>query len=194
MKRKITNYLNSKNPSEFNNLDLLLQCYLNGSLLKEIKKHDFSQIEIYFLIRKNSNNLQINLKYYNLNVCIDFDDINFDHAIYTAGVSAEELEKSFIKSSYENDFRIERIFSELLIKLENDCRLNMLSRINVAESRKLFKFLSLFSIAIPVLFGILLSIYVLVTGKSLYIGPWFLILIGVGVLLFVISGYYSNKK
>ena len=57
--RKINKYLKSKNNDQYNCLDNILICYVNGKLQKILESYNFNKINIYSVIGKKGNYLQI---------------------------------------------------------------------------------------------------------------------------------------
>lgn len=127
MKRKIIKYLRLKEESQYNNLDRIYKFYIDGHLKELLNNYGFSEIECYSQIRNDANYLQMNFWYYNLVVTIEFDDLCFDYCIYLPGISAEQFDKSFIESTYSDDFNFEKFIGDLHNILEKDNRLKKLS-------------------------------------------------------------------
>ena len=122
--RKINKYLKSKNSSQYNCLDNLLEYYVNGKLQKLLESYNFRDINIYALIGgKRGNYLQIECSFYNLTVDIGFDEDCFDYTIYLPGISAEGFEKATIVKEYVNNFNIEKFFEDFHNMLQKDSRL-----------------------------------------------------------------------
>jgi len=123
-KRKIKRYLKLKEENKYNNLDCIFKIYIDGLLKELLEKYGFSKIEIFPEIWKDNNNLQINFRYYNLVVGVDLFNLRFDYVIYLPGITAEQLDKSFIESSYSDDFNIVNFIGDLYSILEKDNRLH----------------------------------------------------------------------
>lgn len=120
---KINKYLKLKDNSQYNCLDNLLICYVNGKLQKILENYNFKKINIYPLISKRGNYLQIECFFYNLTVDIGFDENNFDYIIYLPGISVGDFEKGIIKKEYDHDFDIEKFFENFYNMLQKDSRL-----------------------------------------------------------------------
>lgn len=121
--RKINKYLKLKNKSQYNCLDNIFINYINGKLQKILENYNFKKINIYPLIGKRGNYLQVECFFYNLTVDIGFDEDNFDYIIYLPGISAEDFEKGIIEKEYEHDFDIEKFFEDFHNMLQKDSRL-----------------------------------------------------------------------
>lgn len=119
---KINKYLKSKNNS-YNCLDNILIYYVNGKLQKILESYNLKKINIYPLIDKKGNYLQIECFFYNLTVDIGFDENSFDYIIYLPGISAEDFYKGIIQKEYDHDFDIEKFFEEFHNMLQKDGRL-----------------------------------------------------------------------
>lgn len=97
MKRKIENYLNSKE-KKYSNLDKIFELYLHGDIKKLLSK--YSKVEIYPTINKLDKTIQLNYSYNNIYVIIDFFEDKYNVVIYHAGISNEEFKKLFTNYDY----------------------------------------------------------------------------------------------
>ena len=101
MKRKIENYLNSKDKREYNNLDNIFVLYLNGNIKTLLSK--YSGVGIYPTFNRLGKSIQLNYNYQNIYVIIDFFEDGYNVVIFPAGATEEELEKLFVDYNYQND-------------------------------------------------------------------------------------------
>lgn len=120
---KINKYLKSKDESQYNILDKIFKCYINGHLKKLLNNYQFSKIEYYPHISKRGDLLQIDFWHHNLHANIEFDENSFDYIIYLPGISAEDFDKGIIKKEYDHDFDIEKFFEDFHNMLQKDSRL-----------------------------------------------------------------------
>lgn len=123
--RRINKYLKSKNNSQYNCLDNILIYYVDGNLQKVLERYNFKKINIYPVIGKKGNYLQIECFFYNLTVNIEFDENSFDYIIYLPGISAEDFDKGIIQKEYKDDFDIEKFFEHFHNILQKDSRLKI---------------------------------------------------------------------
>ena len=121
--RKINKYLKSKNVSQYNCLDNILIDYVNGKLQKILENYNLKKINIYPLIGRKGNYLQIECFFHNLTVDIGFDENSFDYMVYLPGISAEDFAKGIIEKEYAHDFDIEKFFEDFYNMLQKDSRL-----------------------------------------------------------------------
>ena len=121
MKRKIENYLNSKDKIEYSNLDRIFELYLSGDIKKLLSK--YAGVGIYPTINKLGKTIQLNYNYHNIYVIIDFFEDKYNVVIYHAGINADELEKLFIDYDYQNNFSLEKLINEIDIKIKNHPKL-----------------------------------------------------------------------
>ncbi len=121
--RKILKYLTSKEKNNYNNLDLIFQFFIDEQLTKIMNNCHFSKIECFFQVSKKGNYLQTNFWYYNLVVTAEFHDFNYEYCIYLPGMTAYQVDESFVNNNYAIDFDIEQFFNNLRLLLENDNRL-----------------------------------------------------------------------
>lgn len=123
--RKINKYLKLKNMSQYNCLDDILVYYVSGELQKLLEYYNFKKINIYPLIGRKGNYLQIECFFHNLTVDIGFDENSFDYIIYLPGISAEDFDKGITQKEYDLDFGIEKFFKDFHNMLQKDSRLKM---------------------------------------------------------------------
>ena len=121
MKRKIENYLNSKDKIEYSNLDRIFELYLSGDIKKLLSK--YAGVGIYPTINKLGKTIQLNYNYHNIYVIIDFFEDKYNVVIYHAGINADELEKLFIDYDYQTNFSLEKLINEIDIKIKNHPKL-----------------------------------------------------------------------
>ena len=122
---KINKYLKSKEESQYNNLDRILKDYTEGRLKKLLSNYPYSEIEYYPHISKRGNLSQVDFRYHNLHINIEFDINGFDYLTYLPGISAEDFEQGIIKKEYDDDFNIENFFADFHNMLQKDSRLKM---------------------------------------------------------------------
>lgn len=120
---KINKYLKSKGEGQYNILDKIFKCYVNGHLMKLLNNYQYSKIEYYPHISKRGNLLQVDFWYHNLHANIEFDENSFDYVIYLPGISAEDFAKCIIEKEYDYDFDVEKFFEDFHSMLQKDCRL-----------------------------------------------------------------------
>ena len=133
---KINKYLKLKDKSQYNCLDNILTDYVNGKLQKILEKYHFKEINIYPLISKKGNYLQIECFFHNLTVDIGFDENTFDYTIYLPGISAEDFAKSIIEKEYGYDFDIEIFFEDFYNMLQKDDRLRIFKIEKIIDGMK----------------------------------------------------------
>lgn len=121
MKRKIENYLNSKDKKEYNNLDKIFELYLHGDIKKLLSK--YSKVEIYPTINKLVKTIQLDYNYNNIYVNIIFFEDKYNVVIYHAGISKEEFEKLFTDYDYQDNFSLEKLINEIDMQIKNHPRL-----------------------------------------------------------------------
>lgn len=121
MKRKIENYLNSKDKNEYSNLDKIFELYLSGDIKKLLSK--YVGVGVYPTINKLGKTIQLNYNYHNIYVIIDFFEDKYNVVVYHAGINAEDLEKLFIDYEYPNDFNLEKLIKEIDEKIKNHPKL-----------------------------------------------------------------------
>ena len=121
MKRKIENYLNSKDKNEYSNLDKIFELYLSGDIKKLLSK--YVGVGVYPTINKLGKTIQLNYNYHNIYVIIDFFEDKYNVVVYHAGINIDDLEKLFIDYDYQEDFNLEKLIKEIDEKIKNHPKL-----------------------------------------------------------------------
>lgn len=175
--RKINKYLKSKNNDQYNCLDNILICYVNGKLQNILESYNFNKINIYSVIGKKGNYLQIECFFYNLTVNIEFDENSFNYIMYVPGISADDFDKSIIKKEYEHDFNIENFFKDLIKECDEQFKLHLQvkDKPEIDRKRRLYTLISRICWLILIVLCGGLSIYVIVTGNTITVSPLFAI-------------------
>ena len=121
MKRKIENYLNSKDKNEYSNLDKIFELYLSGDIKKLLSK--YAGVGVYPTMNKLGKTIQLNYNYHNIYVIIDFFEDKYNVVVYHDGINANDLEKLFIDYDYQEDFNLEKLIKEIDEKIKNHPKL-----------------------------------------------------------------------
>ena len=121
MKRKIENYLNSKDKNEYSNLDRIFELYLSGDIKKLLSK--YAGVGVYPTMNKLGKTIQLNYNYHNIYVIIDFFEDKYNVVVYHDGINANDLEKLFIDYDYQEDFNLEKLIKEIDEKIKNHPKL-----------------------------------------------------------------------
>jgi hypothetical protein len=99
-KSKAKKYLKTVNKDESPQIDLL-SMYVNGELEIILQGHDFDLIEVFVDRLKNGTlDLQINLRFGNKNIGLDFFHDHYEYCYYLAGCTPDEVENSIIRHEY----------------------------------------------------------------------------------------------
>ena len=147
MKRKIENYLNSKDKIEYSNLDRIFELYLSGDIKKLLSK--YAGVGIYPTINKLGKTIQLNYNYHNIYVIIDFFEDKYNVVIYHAGINADELEKLFIDYDYQTNFSLEKLINEIDIKIKNHPKLKDITLIE--KKKKIYSIIAWISLCLPII-------------------------------------------
>ena len=121
MKRKIENYLNSKDKNEYNNLDKIFELYLSGGIKKLLSK--YVGIGVYLTANVSDKTIQLNYNYHNIYVVVDFFEDKYSVVVYHAGINADDLEKLFVDYDYQDGFNLEKLIKEIDEKIKNHPKL-----------------------------------------------------------------------
>lgn len=190
MKRKIENYLNSKDKKEYSNLDKIFELYLHGDIKKLLSK--YSKVGIYPTINKLDKTIQLNYSYNNIYVIIDFFEDKYNVVIYHVGISNEEFEKLFTNYDYQDNFSLEKLINEIDTQIKNHPRLKDTS--SLKKKKKIYFIIALISFCIPIIFLVLMTLYCFITGKSVQGNIyWLIFLIIIPLVVWLIFDKKSKK-
>ena len=190
MKRKIENYLNSKEKNEYSNLDKIFDLYLNGDIKKLLS--EYTGIIIDPTINKLGKTIQLNYNYHNIYVIIDFFEDKYNVVVYHAGINAENLEKLFIDYEYPNDFNLEKLIKEIDEKIKNHPKLKDTTLIE--KKKKTYTLIRWVSWFFPILVCGGIAIYVFTNDKTIKVDPiWAILFIAFPLIIGCIFDIKSNR-
>ncbi len=190
MKRKIENYLNSKDKIEYSNLDRIFELYLSGDIKKLLSK--YAGVGIYPTINKLGKTIQLNYNYHNIYVIIDFFEDKYNVVIYHAGINADELEKLFIDYDYQNNFSLEKLINEIDIKIKNHPKLKDITLIE--KKKKIYSVIAWISLCLPIIICGSIALYCIITEKSVKVNMWWGIFFIVIPLIVWFIFYIKSKR
>ena len=176
MKRIIKNYLNSKDKSEYSNLDSIFELYLCGDIKKLLSK--YAGIDIDPTINKLGKTIQLNYNYHNIYVIIDFFEDKYNVVVYHAGINADDLEKLFITYEYTNDFNLEKLIKEIDKKIINHPKLK--DTTSIEKKKKTYSVIAWISLCLPILIFGSIALYCVITENIVKVKMWW------GILFIVI--------
>lgn len=168
MKRKIENYLNSKDKIEYSNLDRIFELYLSGDIKKLLSK--YAGVGIYPTINQLGKTIQLNYNYHNIYVIIDFFEDKYNVVIYHAGINADELEKLFIDYDYQNNFSLEKLINEIDIKIKSHPKLKDITLIE--KKKKIYSVIAWISLCLPIIICGSIALYCIITESSVKVNMW----------------------
>lgn len=121
MKKRLKKYLETKQKSTYNNLDRIIEMYLNGEIKRLLSKYSGVRISPSFY--EDSKTIQLSYNFNNIYVVIDFFDNKYNVAVFPSGISLEDLEKLFIDYDYQDDFNLENLIKEIDTKIKGHPKL-----------------------------------------------------------------------
>ena len=191
MKRKIENYLNSKDKNEYRNLDKIFELYLSGDIKKLLSK--YAGVGVYPTMNKLGKTIQLNYNYHNIYVIIDFFEDKYNVVVYHDGINANDLEKLFIDYDYQEDFNLEKLIKEIDEKIKNHPKLKDTTLIE--KKKKTYFIIALISFCIPIIFLVVMTLYCFITGKSVQGNVyWLIFLIVIPLIVWLIFDKKSKNK
>ncbi len=190
MKRKIENYLNSKDKNEYSNLDRIFELYLSGEIKKLLSK--YVGVGVYPTINKLGKTIQLNYNYHNIYVIIDFFEDKYNVVVYHAGINAEDLEKLFIDYDYQEDFNLEKLIKEIDEKIQNHPKLKDTTLIE--KKKKTYTIITWVCWCFPIIVCGGTAIYGYITEKSIKVDAvWAVIFIAVPLIVGVMFDLKSRS-
>ena len=167
MKRKIENYLNSKDKNEYSNLDRIFELFLSGDIKKLLSK--YVGVGVYPTINKLGKTIQLNYNYHNIYVIIDFFEDKYNVVVYHAGINIDDLEKLSIDYDYQEDFNLEKLIKEIDEKIQNHPKLKDTTLIE--KKKKTYTLISWVCLCFPIIVCGGIAIYVFTSDKTINVDP-----------------------
>ncbi len=190
MKRKIENYLNSKDKNEYSNLDRIFEAYISEDIKKLLSKYD--GVIISPIINKLGKTIQLNYNYHNIYVIIDFFEDKYNVVVYHAGINAEDLEKLFIDYEYPNDFNLEKLIKEIDEKIRNHPKLKDTTLIE--KKKKIYILIAWINWCFPILVCGGIAIYGFTNDKTIKVDPiWAILFIALPLIIGCIFDVKSKR-
>ena len=190
MKRKIENYLNSKDKNEYSNLDRLFEAYISEDIKKLLSKYD--GVIISPIINKLGKTIQLNYNYHNIYVIIDFFEDKYNVVVYHAGINVEDLEKLFIDYEYPNDFNLEKLIKEIDEKIRNHPKLKDTTLIE--KKKKIYILIAWINWCFPILVCGGIAIYGFTNDKTIKVDPiWAILFIALPLIIGCIFDVKSKR-
>ena len=190
MKRKIENYLNSKDKNEYSNLDRIFELYLSGEIKKLLSK--YVGVGIYPTINKLGKTIQLNYNYHNIYVIIDFFEDKYNVVVYHAGINIDDLEKLFIDYEYPNDFNLEKLIKEIDEKIQNHPKLKDTTLIE--KKKKTYTIITWVCWCFPIIVCGGIAIYGFTNDKTIKVDPiWAILFIALPLIIGCIFDLKSRR-
>lgn len=187
MKRKIKDYLNSKEKSEYNNLDKIFVSYLKGNIKQLLSEYD--GIGIHPTVNKLDKTIQLEYSYNNIYVIIDFFENKYDILMYHSGIDIADLDQLSIVYYYQDDFSLEKLINEIDKKIKNHPKLKDTTLIK--KKKKLYSLLAWISLCLPIMIFGGLGLYCIVNESTIKGNIWWLIFF---IIIPLISWFIFDVK
>lgn len=185
MNKKVLSYLNTMGENK-TPLTYVFRFYASGEMKDVLLQQRVKKLEFFPSLQKSKESLQMSFQYYNLYAILEFSKTGYEYSVYTPNCSAKDFENNTIQQSYSTDFSIESFLVAFMRLLNSDPRLIKASQ--VIEKGKRYKVISSICLGISLLIIAIPSVYVLITGNTIQLGPWFL---AVMLVPFVISQIFD---
>ena len=169
MKSKIRKYLLNK--SVFGNLDKILEMYATGKLKQLLSGYE--DVRIFPSLSRGNETVQVNYRFQNICVTLDFFESRYDFVIYPMGTSADDLETLFTENAYPENFDPKVLIHEIDTNIKNH---PVRKDISAAEKkRKIDSLLAGLSFCPPTALIVYTAVYCLTTGNAVKLDVWWLI-------------------
>jgi len=168
MKKRIKNYLSSKEKRTYDNLDKILEMYLNGDIKKLLST--YAGVSIDPTINKYGKTVQINYNYHNIYVIVDFFDDKYNVVVYHAGISEDALEKLYIDYAYHEDFDLKMLIEEIDFKIKNHRKLK--DTTSIEKKKKIYSLIAWISLFVPIVIFGGIGLYCVITKSTVQGDMW----------------------
>ncbi len=189
MKRKIKNYLESKEKSKYDNLDRILDMYLTGEIKKLLSK--YSRVSVYPSFYKDGKTIQLNYNYNNIYVTIDFFEDKYNVVIYPSGISVDDLEKLFIDYEYQDDFNFKKIIEKIDSNIKNHPKLKDTTLIE--KKKKLYSLIAWINFLIPIVIFGSIGLYCIITKSTVKLNIWWSLFLVIPFIIWLIFDVKSKR-
>lgn len=190
MKRKIENYLNSKDKSEYNNLDRIFELYLSGDIKKLLSK--YTGVGIYPTVNKLGKTIQLKYNYHNIHVIMDIFEDKYNVAVYHSGINADDLEKLYIDYEYPADFNLKKLIEEIDEQIKNHSKLKDTTLIE--KKKKTYTLIAWISLCLSILICGSIALYCVITENSVKGNMWWVIFfIAIPLIFWLIFDVKSKR-
>ena len=190
MKRKIENYLNSKDKNQYSNLDRIFELYLSGDIKKLLSK--YVGVGVYPTINELGKTIQLNYNYHNIYVIIDFFEDKYNVVVYHAGINIDDLEKLFIDYDYQEDFNLEKLIKEIDEKIQNHPKLKDTTLIE--KMKKTYTLITWVCWCFPIIVCGGIAIYGFTNDKTIKVDPiWAILFIALPLIIGCIFDVKSKR-
>lgn len=190
MKRKIENYLNSKDKNEYSNLDRIFELYLSGDIKKLLSK--YVGVGVYPTINKLGKTIQLNYNYHNIYVIIDFFEDKYNVVVYHAGINIDDLEKLLIDYDYQEDFNLEKLIKEIDEKIQKHPKLKDTTLIE--KMKKTYTLITWVCWWFPIIVCGGIAIYGFTNDKTIKVDPiWAILFIALPLIIGCIFDVKSKR-
>lgn len=171
MKKRIKTYLESKETSQYNDFDKILERYLSGELERIVSTYE--EAAVYPSFNKDCKTIQLKYRYNNIYVVIDFFEDKYNVVVYHAGIDPNELQKLFIDYTYEDQFDLKTLIKRIDGNIKNHPNLKDMSLME--KKKKIYSLIAWISFCVPiVLFGSI-ALYVVITERSVQLNEWWMV-------------------
>ena len=190
MKRKIENYLNSKDKSEYSNLERIFELYLSGDIKKLLS--NYTGVGIYPTVNKLGKTIQLKYNYHNIHVIMDFFEDKYNVAVYHSGINADDLEKLYIDYEYPADFNLKKLITEIDEQIKNHSKLKDTTLIE--KKKKTYSLIAWISLCLSILICGSIALYCVITENTVKGNMWWVIFfIAIPLIVWLIFDVKSKR-
>ena len=167
MKRNIKKYLESKNKSEYNDLDRIFEMYISGDIVKLLSR--YSHVDIYPCLLKEGKTIQLSYHFNNIYVILDFFENGYSVTIYPTGTSDDGIVDLTVDYQYSSVFDFRVLIKDIDAKIKSHPKLKDTTS---SKRKKAYTFIAwiCFFLSVAIWGGI--AVFVLITEKTIQLNGW----------------------
>ena len=188
MNKKVLDYLNGKEETNYTHLDKILSFYVRKEFKNLLSKNGATKIEFFSTVNKRGNAVQVCFNYYNMSAILEFKEEGYEYCKYKPGCSAEEMENKIIRGQYKDDFSVKSFVEEFIKLLDDDSELvkSETVYVKIRKKKKMYSTIAFLTLVIPFLAISVLALYVFMTDAVIQVGYWaFLVIIVPLIICFI---------
>ena len=191
MRRRVEKYLERKENSKYDNLDRILEMYVNGQINKLLS--NYAEVRVYPSFYKSGKAIQLEYRFHNIYVVIDFFEDKYCTSVYHAGIGTDELENLLIAHEYQGDFDLRILIDQIDSIIQNHPELENITF--KEKKRKTYSLISGIALCLPIVIFGSIGIYCAITENTVKGNMWWgICLIIIPLIVWFAFGVKSKRR